>query len=383
MNENCNNVEKVLVVGAGIVGLSTAWALAARGVAVEVVDQGAIPNPISSSFDEHRINRHAYGKLGGYSRMMPTAYRIWDQLWADLGTSHYQELGGVYVLRQADDPWYDLTRTAMAEMGLGFRDLSVEEIARRLPMLERESIHRAVSVEGSGLLFPARILIDMVRHLASLGVRFRAYTRVLDIDPERGQVRTERETLSADQVVIAAGAWIDRLVPAWKGVTVPSRQAVIFLSAPSEFRNAWAEAPVVVVRDGDFGLYALPPRNGTRLKIGDHRFSRVGNPDDGRHATAEDMTPIWEALRKAYRNIDSYDVLETKACFYTVTSDEAFRAEPLGRAAWAVSACSGHGFKLGPLVGTGIAIGVLGRAPAEAVSAWIAGRGEAPELGHA
>lgn len=380
MNASTKDAQKVLVVGAGIVGLSTAWALARRGAQVEVIDQGPIPNTISSSFDEHRINRHAYGKLTGYSRMMPDAYRIWNGLWADIGAVHYQEIGGVYVLRQANDPWYDLTRTAMADMGIGFRDMPADEIARRLPMLEPSGIQKAVWVDGSGLLFPTRILNDMIVHLARIGVRFHACTQVSDVDPEQGRITTNRGVLSGDQVVIAAGAWIDRLVPAFKGHTVASRQAVVFLSAPAQYQTAWAEAPVLVVRDGDYGLYALPAYGSARLKIGDHRFSRIGNPDDSRTATAQDMAPIWDALRQAYRDIGHYDVLEEKACFYTVTEDEAFRAEPLGARAWAVSACSGHGFKLAPLVGTGVALGVLGQAPAAEISAWIAGRGQAPSL---
>src|SRR4051794_38488005 len=37
---------KVAIVGAGIAGLSLAWALHKRGVAVSLFDQGAIPNPV-------------------------------------------------------------------------------------------------------------------------------------------------------------------------------------------------------------------------------------------------------------------------------------------------------------------------------------------------
>ena len=37
-----------LVVGAGIYGLCTAWALVKRGWRVTIVDKGPIPNPVSS-----------------------------------------------------------------------------------------------------------------------------------------------------------------------------------------------------------------------------------------------------------------------------------------------------------------------------------------------
>jgi glycine/D-amino acid oxidase-like deaminating enzyme len=40
---------KALIVGGGIAGLSTAWALARRGVRVELFEQGPLPNPRASS----------------------------------------------------------------------------------------------------------------------------------------------------------------------------------------------------------------------------------------------------------------------------------------------------------------------------------------------
>ena len=48
---------KVVIVGGGIMGLATAWALARDGREVELFEQGAVPNPLASSMDEHRLIR--------------------------------------------------------------------------------------------------------------------------------------------------------------------------------------------------------------------------------------------------------------------------------------------------------------------------------------
>ena len=70
----------VIVVGAGIAGLSTAWSLVKAGHSVSIVEQGPIPNPLSSSFDEHRITRHTYGDLRGYGALMPAAFAAYEAL---------------------------------------------------------------------------------------------------------------------------------------------------------------------------------------------------------------------------------------------------------------------------------------------------------------
>jgi glycine/D-amino acid oxidase-like deaminating enzyme len=197
-------------------------------------------------------------------------------------------------------------------------------------MLNTDGVLRAVRVAGSGVLFPIRILTNLVVHLARSGVKLHASSPVTEVDLDRGSVAVAGRVHGADMVVVAAGAWIDRLIPSYKGVAVPSRQAVIFMAPPADLAEAWLRAPVIVVRDSDYGLYALPPRSGTRLKIGDHRFSRIGDADDDRTATTADVESLWRALRRGYHEIDRYAVLEQKACFYTVTEDEAFHVRMVG-----------------------------------------------------
>jgi sarcosine oxidase len=76
---------KVVVVGAGVMGLATAWAATRRGHAVVVLEQGPFPNPLGSSVDDHRVLRRAYGPERGYQAMAAEAYGAWSRLWADLG----------------------------------------------------------------------------------------------------------------------------------------------------------------------------------------------------------------------------------------------------------------------------------------------------------
>jgi sarcosine oxidase/sarcosine oxidase subunit beta len=365
-------MKHVLIVGGGVAGLMTAWCLGRRGVGVTLFEQGPLPNPRSSSFDEHRIIRHAYGPMQGYARLMPATFALWERLWADLGARHYEETGTANFMRD-DHGWYEPSTRSLREMGIEFTDVPMADVPARFPMINMEGLTRVVTTGGAGMLFPAAILTALVAALPAFGVRLVANCHVTAVDSDAGTVVADHERHTADAVVVCAGAWVDRLIPSLRGVAVPSRQAVIYLAPPSDLAAAWASAPVLMNRSTVGGSYCLPPRRGARLKVGDHTFSRRGDPDDDRVARAEDLERLLPALAKGYRDIERYSVLERRACYYTVTDDEGFIVRPVGDKVWVNSACSGHGFKLAPTMAEAVAQALAGERAAAGVPGWAAG----------
>ncbi|KKC36671.1 FAD-dependent oxidoreductase [Devosia epidermidihirudinis] len=364
---------KVSIVGAGIAGLSLAWALRKRGVDVALFEAGAIPNPISSSFDEHRITRHSYGSMPGYGALMPSAFATYDQLWADLGATHYLPTGMVYVSR-TDDEWYARGAVELDRLGVSHRQLGRDEIASRLPMLRGDGIIGAFEAGGSGMLFAQRIVTDLARWVGENGVELHPHTRVSEVDPEAGTLVADGVRHDADVVVVAAGAWLPSLLPETADRLVPSRQLLLYLEPPAALAKAWSEAPIIVDQGAGHGAYVLPPRGGTRLKIGDHVFTRRGHGDDDRIGTDEDVAAVLGAANAIFAGFGDYTILERKVCYYTVSADESFAVEPIGGAGWLLSACSGHGFKLGPLIASGLADAIVGARDAAGVPDWAAGR---------
>lgn len=368
---------KVAIVGGGIAGLSLAWVLHKHGADVSLFEQGPIPNPVSSSFDEHRITRHTYGGLAGYGALMPHAFAAYDRLWADLGVSHYHPANLVYIGRKPSD-WYETTATDLDQLGIAHRRLGLDEIRTRLPMIRPDGIEDAFEAAGAGMLFANRIVSDLARWLAEQGVELHPHTRVSEVDPEHGRLTADGRVFEADFVVVAAGAWLHHLYPAAAGRLVPSRQTMLYLKPPAQFEAAWADAPVIVDQGTGHGAYILPPKRGTRLKIGDHVFTRRGEGSDDRIATDDDTAPVLGAARDAFVDFDRYEVLEAKVCYYTVTEDERFVVEPIGAKGWLLSACSGHGFKLGPLIASGLADALVGKRQTSTLPAWAAGLSPTP-----
>lgn len=178
---------KVIIVGAGINGLATAWALIRRGYAVELFDKGPIPNPVSSSYDEHRVTRHCYGGMHAYAEKMPEAFRLWNALFADIGARYLDPLPLVALQREPVG-WVDESVADMDKIGIGWREIPPSTIARDYPMIRTDGLTRAVAFDGAGILFPIRILTDLSVHLAARGVVFHQSAEVTAIDPEAGRI---------------------------------------------------------------------------------------------------------------------------------------------------------------------------------------------------
>lgn len=370
---------RVGIVGAGIMGLSAAWALARRGAEVSVFDQYPIPNPLGSSIDQHRLIRYPYGSDIGYTRMIDAAYAAWDRLWADLGERLYAETGTIGIDGAGAD-WAKRSAASMREAGVAFDLLSPGELVRRFPHLRPEGIETALYEPRGGALFAGRIVERLAHHLGTHGAALHAKTKVARIDPERARLTlADGAERAFDRVVVAAGPWVTRLVPALAARVTPSRQIVVYLDPPSAQQAAWGAAPMLIEMHGDYAFYAVPPRAGTGLKFGDHRFTLAGDPDREREATRAEAEELLAACRGRFRDGDGYRIVEAKTCFYDVEPNERFILEPLGAAAFVMSGFSGHGFKFGALMGELAAAAVLGERSADDLRRYAAG--ESVEIG--
>src|ERR1700712_501246 len=133
---------RVLIVGAGIAGLSTAWSLTKRGHHVTLLDQGPILNPMSASGDEHRLMRRAYGDADGYSRLISEALEAGEEMWRDRGASHYANRG-VLAFNQFTNDGGVAFRPSLQRGGHAFDTYSPAEAAERYPYLNPETFREA------------------------------------------------------------------------------------------------------------------------------------------------------------------------------------------------------------------------------------------------
>lgn len=365
----------ISIIGAGIMGLSSAWALARDGHRVTVYEQAEVPNPLGSSVDQHRLIRHPYGAERGYTRMIDAAYAAWEQLWADLGARHYAETGTLVVDRGG--PWAADTARTLAVENIPFQTLRPEDVAREYPQLLPDGLKVALRLSTGGVLLADRIIAGLARHLRGLGVAIETGRRVRDVDLERGRGALDGgRTIEADLLVVAAGPWAPRLIPELQERVTPSRQLVVYLTPPPAHAGVWARSPMILDIDPVAGFYLVPPRAGAGLKIGDHRFTLTGDPDRDRTATDTEVARIVELCRPRLCDFVGYQVAGAKICFYDVEPEERFIVAPLGAHGYVLSGFSGHGFKFGALIGLELARSLRGERPAGELATWAAGHGK-------
>ncbi len=349
---------RIIIVGGGIVGLGTARAARRRGHEVVLLERGELPNPDGASFDEHRMIRPHYGAAAGYARMVLEAFPVWDSVWRDLGARHFADTGAVAVSTEAGD-YADLTLATFRELGIAHEVLTGDALGARFPHLALPAGSRGIVAHPAGPLYADRIVSGLA-----------AWCGAVALD-ESGEVRTEAgERLRGDLVVVAAGAWLPRLMPQRFGALPTWRQAVCYVAPPAQHRAAWESAPAIVTVGTGSG-YTLPPRDGTGLKFGTGTHRRRGAPETGFGWDIAEGAHVLAAF-PFLRDADQYVPLRMKVGYYVMDESRRFRLEQAGRCLF-VTNCDGQMFKFGPLIGERLMAAFAGEISVPALTRWAAG----------
>lgn len=346
---------RVAIVGAGIAGLSTAWALVKRGHQVTVVEQGPIPNPLAASGDHHRIIRRAYGSAAGYGRLVTQAYEAWDEMWEDLGRSHLDPRGFLCVSREPGDEAQTL-REGLETGGYPFEICDPGAAVERWPFLEPGTFRYAFFSPEGGALHCRKIATDVVAWLRTSGADIYENGKVTGIDVDEGRLTLEDGgTIQADRIVVAAGAWVLKLFPELEGTLKTYRTALAYAEPPADLKQVWESAPVVLDVGGSTDGYMIPPSGGAGLKFGSglHRVP-TSDADWNRLPVEGEGEAIRNLFQPPIARVREYKVTEVVTCAYTFTDDVRFFGVEKRRCL-VISACSGHGYKFGAAVGRRVA----------------------------
>jgi glycine oxidase len=255
----------IVVIGAGIIGSATARELARRGASVAVLDRRA-PGDGATQASGGMLAPYSEVADGGPLLTLGTrSLALFDQFVGELQDETAIEVG------YARSGTLHVART---EHGLGELDAlhaALQELrvaSERLPPLQTRSCepNLAEDVRGGLLIRPQGLLSasDLTRALVASsrqhGVRFLEPAAARHIAPSGDgvQIATDRGTVSAGAVVLAAGAWSCRIGVEGAGPLPvrPVRGQLLHLG--------WTGAPVSRVT-WDERTYLVPWSDGTLL----------------------------------------------------------------------------------------------------------------------
>lgn len=358
---------KVAIIGAGIAGLSSAWALTKDGHQVTLFEQGPIPNPLSASGDEHRIIRRAYGKQSGYQKRIDDAYAAWDELFADIGKRHLKETGFLLISQREGDE-ADEYYQGLVEGGYPQSKMTPHEAEEKYPFLDASTFNYAAESPEGGALLCQKIANDLKQWLLQNGAQLRENHKVKSVAPKFGIVDGDQ----FDEVIITAGAWVLELMPSLSEQLTTYRTAVAYFTPPEDLAEAWASAPVILDVGADTDGYVIPPVGGSGVKLGTGLHRCVSKPDDNRIAEPQEADEIKKHFSPPFKRLDEYTHEKTVTCAYTFTEDCHFYTDKMQRVT-IVSACSGHGYKFGAAVGKQVAKSVTNK-DYETLKLWLEAR---------
>ena len=363
----------IVIIGAGIVGLSVARAARQRGHAVTILEQGPAPNPQSASFDLHRMIRYPYGAAAGYTRMVTEAFGAWDRLWADLGRDHFENTGAIAISLEPGD-YAEKTRDTFREIGLPHEVLDRAGVEALCPHLTLPKQAWGVTAFPGGPLFASRIVTELTEWLIANGVTIEHGARVTGIDEASGTAElADGSRRTGDFLLVAAGAWLPRVLPQRFGDLPVYRQALVYVDPPAQYAQSWRDAPAIAAL-GDHTGYTLPDLRGAGLKLGYSAHRRRAMPDEAGFDAdlASESRIILDAFRPYLNDAEAYRPLRMQVGYYVLDPSRRFRLEKTGRTL-VVTNCDGQMFKFGPLLGERILGMVEGRESMDDLARWAAG----------
>ncbi len=347
----------VIIVGGGGMGLAAAWRLAKLGREVRVLERFEFYHARGSSHTEHRIIRRTYDDEL-YARLMPHAYRLWEELETDSGRKLLYRHGGV-EFGPPDDP--ALKRILEISRGLKIPVdlLSPAEAARRFPQFRLPNSFVMAYCALNGFLAVDDCMRAHAEQASRLGAMLQDNETVLSIRPlERGaEVISSRGAYTCDKLILTAGPWAKGLL-SQLGLLVPYtievNQSQWFAVEPSQAFSP-ERFPVFVYRnerDALGGVYGFPTFRNPGIKIGIHHSNHFIDVEEYDMLPRQDTLDRVRDWVRVFLNGASERVLKVVPCLYDFPPDEHFVISLHPRHPdIAMANMAGHGFKFAPLVG--------------------------------
>lgn len=283
------NRPTVVVIGAGVTGLSTAYHLARRDYGkIIVVDKGEVGSG-SSSRAAGIITGLLWAEAGVEARKKSLA--LFRDLSNELDGYRFQDVGALNLFDPASWPEREQLLPMYDKIGAQYEILTPQQIEHRWPMLKVDESYTGLFDPLGGYSEPHEYIPALVKKLHELGVEIRERTPVTDVIIRNGQVtgvETANGMIQGDAVVCTVYAWTNVMLTRL-GRTLPIKTFVHqrYITQPLP------EPPLIPAINANPLLGYIRPAYGGRLLAGietaerdEHRVNTADFQLDTLHAAS-------------------------------------------------------------------------------------------------
>ncbi len=223
MSDRLPDTVPVLVIGAGVHGLSTAWHVAKQGQRVLVVDKADVA--AGASGIACGVIRNNYFQPA-MSELMAACVEVWE---SDPEALHYHGSGYIALGPPAQEG--DLVEVFGRQQRIGYPSelyVGEEEVAEHMRSLYGDWRAPGLTVclheRAGGFAFNKESMLGLAAKAQQAGAQIATGVEVTGLDRDNSgavtAVHTTKGTIHADQVVVAVGPWVTEL---WAMLGLPDR----------------------------------------------------------------------------------------------------------------------------------------------------------------
>lgn len=213
---------KIVVIGGGIVGCSTAYHLAKLGAEVVLLERKKLTS--GTTF-------HAAGLVGqlrtsaNITQLLGESVRLYRTLEQETGLGTGWKMNGGLRLACNQERWTEVKRqaTTARSFGLEMHLLTPSEAQKLWPLMQVDDVVGAAFLPTDGQANPSDITQALAKGARMAGAKIYEDTKVLSLNVEKGVIKgvnTEKGYLACEKVVLCGGQW-SRDFAKTVGVNVP------------------------------------------------------------------------------------------------------------------------------------------------------------------
>ena len=360
----------VVVVGAGINGVTAAIELKKRGHKVILLDPGPLPHPLAASTDISKAVRTAYGADKEYAALAERSIPLWREWNRQFETELYHEIGFLFLRQQQMQPGdfeFESLRVLEQE-GRKVERIDSATLRERFPAWKAEHYRDGFFERQAGYVESGRVVALLIERAKSLGVELREGNQFTGLDEGDGRVKgvllDNGQRISGDLVVMAVGAWTPYVLPFTRKFFRATGQPVFHLKPRQPELFAPERFPVFGADISTTGYYGFPLSRDGVVKIANHGPGREMSPESPERAvTPQEEKDLREFLSWTFPTLTDALIVYKRICLYCDTRDGHFWIAPDPERPGLVVATgdSGHGFKFAPVLGEIVADAVEGK----------------------